>query len=768
MIFYLTAAFLTGYSSIIIQVILLRELLTVFYGNELCIGSILGLWLFGVCAGAFTGSRVPEKKARRLFPVLFLLMHGLFPVLLFLMRVSLPCFIHAKGEYLPFVSLIWMGILFLMPLSFQVGFTFPLACSAMKDSQLTSVSAGKIYLAEAAGSLLGGTLFTFILVTRLNYFQIGIGNLILAFLLVSLFLFHRNRLFLLTALAILLAGGLFIFWKSYPDKLNTLSLTARWNAFFSPFRLDTTTDTRYQNIALSRQNHQLDVYSNLKYTVSIPDLYSAELFAQFVLCESSKVNDILLIEGIFAGLIRPILSHHPENIDILELDKTYFDLIIPRIPRDIADELKNSKVSVHFADGRFYIKNMTPKKYDTIFVNVPDPDTAMLNRFYTLDFFREAQQVLSDTGILALRLTSSPNYLGEEIARYNASIYKTLKKVFAHVLVTPEETKIFLACNSDRVLTDDPAVLVERYRSRAIPESTFSPLVFIPFLNKERLEDVRRNLEAAAQTVRINTDSNPIAYHYNLYLWDRFSGSHLSPFLKKIEHISPKHIGFALIGLLLALLIPQFFVTHEKYDVPLFRIILFWAILSTGFTAMGMEILLLFAFQNIFGYLYSMIGFIVALFMCGLMLGAYSGISYIKKMSSVSSCIKLLLIIECIIPIVAFLIFPFIHWIQDIPSPTNIKINFFILVMVCGYLTGAEFPVAVHLFSGKDTKIGFSSGILDAADHLGAFLGAVCAGTFFLPLIGTQNTTFMIGLINVSSFILVSSARITRRLWQNR
>jgi len=48
-----------------------------------------------------------------------------------------------------------------------------------------------------------------------------------------------------------------------------------------------------------------------------------------------------------------------------------------------------------------------------------------------------------------------------------------------------------------------------------------------------------------------------------------------------------------------------------------------YAIFSTGFAAMGLEIILLFAYQNHYGCLYQKIGIIVALFMAGLAVGAH-------------------------------------------------------------------------------------------------------------------------------------------------
>ncbi len=49
---FIFSLLLMGFSGMAAQVILLRELLVVFYGNELSIGIILAIWLLCEAAGA--------------------------------------------------------------------------------------------------------------------------------------------------------------------------------------------------------------------------------------------------------------------------------------------------------------------------------------------------------------------------------------------------------------------------------------------------------------------------------------------------------------------------------------------------------------------------------------------------------------------------------------------------------------------------------------------------------------------------------------------
>ena len=52
----------------------------------------------------------------------------------------------------------------------------------------------------------------------------------------------------------------------------------------------------------------------------------------------------------------------------------------------------------------------TKPEYDVIIVNLPDPQTAQINRFYTLEFFQEVASKLAPQGIFSFRLSAAENY----------------------------------------------------------------------------------------------------------------------------------------------------------------------------------------------------------------------------------------------------------------------------------------------------------------------------------------------------------------------
>ena len=75
---------------------------------------------------------------------------------------------------------------------------------------------------------------------------------------------------------------------------------------------------------------------------------------------------------------------HPslERVDYVELDPAVFDLARRYFPEEWKQIQAEQRVWVHPVDGRRFIKS-TREKFDVVILNLADPQTAQLNRFYT-------------------------------------------------------------------------------------------------------------------------------------------------------------------------------------------------------------------------------------------------------------------------------------------------------------------------------------------------------------------------------------------------
>ncbi len=145
------------------------------------------------------------------------------------------------------------------------------------------------------------------------------------------------------------------------------------------------------------------------------------------------------------------------------------------------EALKDRRVRIIFDDGRRFIKGVKQPGYDLVVLNLPQPSTASINRFYTTEFFGEVKKVLKKHGILSISIAQSAGYMGRSMQRANGSIYNSLESVFGHVEVTAQEYGSLFA--SDTGIEINPAVLEERFAQRAIT-TKYSALTYsgMPFL----------------------------------------------------------------------------------------------------------------------------------------------------------------------------------------------------------------------------------------------------------------------------------------------
>lgn len=80
-----------------------------------------------------------------------------------------------------------------------------------------------------------------------------------------------------------------------------------------------------------------------------------------------------------------------------------------------------------------------------IVVNLPDPLTTQLHRFYTVEFAQEVKRLLRLQGLVSFGLSSGDAYRAPETRLLNACLYNTLRRVFTDILVVPGERAMFLA-----------------------------------------------------------------------------------------------------------------------------------------------------------------------------------------------------------------------------------------------------------------------------------------------------------------------------------
>ena len=168
------ALLLLGITAIVTQVVLIREFIVIFSGNELSIGIILANWLFLEAAGSFIAGRWAAKfKSTHLsYTVLQWLLAITLPLLIYLVRGVRLYLDLVPGEGIDIITIFNTSFLLLIPTGLIFGAQFSFGCKLFSTLGKKSASViGRVYVLEAIGSVIGGLFATYFCLQYLNTIQ---------------------------------------------------------------------------------------------------------------------------------------------------------------------------------------------------------------------------------------------------------------------------------------------------------------------------------------------------------------------------------------------------------------------------------------------------------------------------------------------------------------------------------------------------------------------------------------------------------------------
>ncbi|TVM03908.1 MAG: hypothetical protein CV087_02500 [Candidatus Brocadia sp. WS118] len=778
-----------GCYATIAQVILIREFLNVFYGNELCLGIVFGAWFLGIASGAFAGAKV-EHAFRHVFSVFIITLFVLclvLPVQILFIRGMRGFLRVGIGEYISLIPLLLTSFGFILPLSFIIGFIFPFSSKVVWGvTRDAAIDIGIVYIVESMGSLVGGLVFSFFMVSRFHPFKIiALLNVGMFVLLTFLSFYSRGkentakRILSLVSLGFVLAM-LVVLFSSVPDKVEALSTKIRWNTLNPHIELVASADSKYQHIDIGKQADQYSIYLNGQYAAAFPNEYEYAQVTHLVMTQHPSPKQVLLIGNGLGGIISEMLLYPIESLDYVELDQDLLQISGRYLSPSDKQALSDRRVTVFHQDGRYYVKNTSKKQhYDIILVNTPDPATAFLNRFYTREFFQEAQTILKSDGVLAASVSSAVTYIGKEVGSYTGSLYRTLHETFQQVLVTPGQTNFYFACNEKGIITPDIETLMGRYRRFQVTSGCFTEYLFYTLLQPEQVAFIERQL-SRREDLPVNTDARPVTYFLNLVLWDSLIGGRLHGFFQCLKNAGIQSFLVPILMILAGRVMYLLFRPWREFNpyfIKQLKTHYLIALATTGFAGIALEMVLLYAFQNIYGYIYERMGVIIAVFMVGLALGGYLMNQIIKKIRNPKSeipnnslqpagadsyhGIKILLVIQGIIGCYALVLPFFIHLLSSYSIAAEVGLT--CLIGIAGILTGMEFPLVNKILIQHSQDIAISAGVTNSADHVGAFLGALLTGVIFIPLFGIFGTCLILAVLNIVSLILIVFSLVCRK-----
>jgi spermidine synthase len=661
----------TGISSVVTQLLIIREFLAQFQGNEFIIALILFNWLIlggiGTILARWVTRDLWEATANRLGWLSLIL--AMLPAVQILAIRLLRDVFFIHGSSVGFYPTLIYSFLIVSPYCLMIGFVLPYSLFVIRTEN-PNYPGARIYIIDNLGDVSGGALFSFVLVFLVTPLQaVFLANMPL--ILATSLLFHTGSL---PRVVIYLGAGLTLLILIACIFVEPLSLLPHEG------KLVYYKESRYGRIEVQQDHEQFTLFVGGVPLFGSQNLSMAEETIHYPLAQLPRVHNVLLISA-EGGMMTELEKYRPASIDYVELDPKVAEVgfrfgLIKRIPG----------MKVIYQDGRAYLADSN-KIYDAIIVNLSEPDTFQINRFFTDRFFDLARRHLAPHGVLSFAMKGFENYLAEPQRQKLSSLYNTVSDYFKHVLLLPGQ-KIFFLCSSQPLSNDIPTLLDRKN----IP-TRYIKGYYYGDVTHERIERLNDLMDPKAPK---NRDDYPQLMRLMFLQW--FAKFSTSP------------IGFIAV---LAVMCLVYLIRISAEEFVLF---------STGFTVMGSELLVIFAFQIFFGYIYIQIGLIVTVFLAGLLPGAWFGNRFRNRSKKTLALADGLLILLMGVLIVALQL-----------GSYHLPVSFFLVYgFVISVICGFQFPVALYLRGGEAPAVTQTF----SADLIGAAFGTLITNVVLIPYFG--------------------------------
>ncbi|MCD4788548.1 MAG: fused MFS/spermidine synthase [Bacteroidales bacterium] len=692
--------FILGFTCLITQIILLREFLSVFNGNELVIGIILANWMLLTGIGAYLGKFADKIKNKIKLIIPAQLLIGILPLITVFLLNYLRNIVFPPGKMISLIEIFFGSLILIAPFCIISGLLFTIFSSYLFSIFKSNVI-NKVYGIEALGSIAGGLLFNFVFLFLLKTFVSLEIILIINFAVVIILLLSNKKIIIasvLTLITIIISVVLFI---NDIDSISAGYLYKNQEIVYQK-------DTPYGYLTVTKTADQLNFFENGVSLFSTENTVSNEENVHYAMVQHPNPENVLLISGGISGTINEILKYNIKSLDYVEINPWLIE-----IGKKLTDNIiKDKKVNIINQDARLFIRKSNIK-YDVVLINLPNPANAQINRYYTTEFFKELKKVLNKDAVISISLMSTSHYMSEEAAQIHSVLFSTLKKGFKNVIIIPGGRNYFIA--SDNRLSYKITQLIEL-------KNIENEYVNLYYLNDALVSDRSKLIEdALIIDVDINKDFKPLAYFLQLKYW-------LSYFKQNL----------LIIGLIL--LVPLFYLILRLNIVNL-------GLFTTGFSASSIEVLLLFAFQVIYGYVYLMIGVIITVFMIGLALGSIYLYKKVRiNLKSYYQMQYLIGLYSFVLPVILLILNSFLK------NNFSVHLIFLILIFSIGILTGIQFALASKL---RTINISVIAATAYGSDLLGSAVGALLVSALLVPYFGIIKVSLIIGLLNIITGVLI-------------
>ncbi|WP_118914767.1 polyamine aminopropyltransferase [Mycobacterium shigaense] len=302
-----------------------------------------------------------------------------------------------------------------------VGAEVPLLMTLLQQGRTAGATdAGRtlanLNAADYLGALVGGLVWPFILLPQLGMIRgaaaTGIINLVAAAV-VAMFLLRRvvSTRQLVTALTALAAAPALL--VSLLVRSHDVETTSRQRLYADP--IIAYRHTAYQEIVVTRRDNDTRLYldGGLQFSTRDEYRYTESVVYPALGRPGGEGAHSVLVLGGGDGLAARELLRQPgvDKIVQVELDAAVIDIARTTLHEANGGALDNPRVDIVIDDAMNWLRAPHPEArppggFDAVIVDLPDPDTPVLGRLYSSEFYALVAHALAPGGLMLVQAGS--------------------------------------------------------------------------------------------------------------------------------------------------------------------------------------------------------------------------------------------------------------------------------------------------------------------------------------------------------------------------
>ena len=436
------------------QEVLWARMLSQIVGSSIyAFGVMVGSFLAGIALGGTVGALLASTRSRAIAALIVaqIVCAGAAAAAFLLLEQVVP----ARAGLL---TNVFFGFALLLPLTFAIGTTYPLAVRILADApEQAAAASARVYTWNTVGGILGSIAAGFFVIPALRYegtIKLAVAASALLAVLCVVLLVERRRLVLGAGLAAAAIAGVLAFRPGVPERL----------LLSSPLNVGSVGEILYYDVGRSasvvvlQQDGGLALRTNglpeaLMDSPGTPPRFSGEFWMSSLAVIARPETRNMLVVGFGGGVVVEGVPPSVSRIDVIELEPKVIEANLRTRERRKFDPMRDPRVNLITNDARGALA-LTQKRYEAIVSQPSHPWTAGASHLYTREFMRLARDHLTDDGVFVQWMNVA--FLDEALLR---SLTATLIDVFGATRIYRPDPNTLVFVASSGPLDVEPRVV---------------------------------------------------------------------------------------------------------------------------------------------------------------------------------------------------------------------------------------------------------------------------------------------------------------------